>query len=127
MKLFNTIDDIQSAPNTSEKRAFLQALLNDFVTFDDASYPEGYDTTLQPGDAGYIAPVIRQEWNAGAAAQWGFADRAAVEYALTLVPPATASLGDEWTHPESGEVLVYGESGWEPQVTDTYEPSEVTV
>ena len=127
MLIINTTTDLASADQTEERTAFLQALLNDYITFDDAVYPDGYDTTLQPGDAGYIAPVIRQEWNAGAAAQWGFADRAAVEYALTLVPPATASLGDEWTHPESGEVLVYGESGWEPQVTDTYEPSEVTV
>lgn len=82
MNIINTISDLASADQTQERKAFLQALLNDYITFDDASYPEGYDTTLQPGDTDYIAPVIRQEWNAGAAAAWGFADRAAVEAVL---------------------------------------------
>ena len=82
MKLFNTIDDIQSAPNTSEKRAFLQALLNDFVTFDDAVYRDDYDSSLKPGDTGYVEPVIRREWNAGAAAAWGFDSKAEIEAVL---------------------------------------------
>lgn len=83
MNIFNTIDDIQSAPSTPEKRAFLQALLNDFVTFDDAVYPEDYDSSLKPGDAGYVEPVIRKEWNAGAAAAWGFTSREQIEQALS--------------------------------------------
>ena len=83
MNIFNTYSDLQLAANAEEKRAFLQALLNDYITFDDAVYPEDYDTTLKPGDDGYIAPVVRKEWNAGAAAGWGFADRAAVESELT--------------------------------------------
>jgi len=29
-----------------------------------------------------VAPVTRQEWNAGAAAAWGFSSRAQVEAAL---------------------------------------------
>lgn len=82
MNIFNTAADLESAPNTPEKQAFLQALLNDYTTFDDAEYPEGYDITLKEGDEGYVAPVLRQEWNVGAAAQWGFVSRAAIEEAL---------------------------------------------
>lgn len=82
MNIINTTTDLALADQTEERAAFLQALLNDYITFDDAVYPQDYDRNLQPGDDGYIAPVIRQEWNAGAAAQWGFVDRAAVEAAL---------------------------------------------
>ena len=64
--LINTIQDLQSTPATAERRAFLQALYNDMVTFDDAIYPDGYDSGLNPGDDGYVAPAFRQEWNAGA-------------------------------------------------------------
>lgn len=82
MNIFNTSSDLQLAANAEEKRAFLQALLNDYITFDDAVYPQDYDRNLQPGDDGYIAPVIRQEWNAGAAAAWGFNSRQEIEALL---------------------------------------------
>jgi hypothetical protein len=82
MLIINTPSDLVATEAGEERTAFLNSLLNDYITFDDAVYPQDYDSSLQPGDSGYIAPVIRQEWNAGAAAQWGFADRAAVEAAL---------------------------------------------
>jgi len=37
---------------------------------------------LKPVDDGYIAPVLRKEWNAGAAAAWGFTSREQIEQAL---------------------------------------------
>ena len=77
--LINTIEDLQAATNSQEQVAFLQALLNDYVTFDDAVYPQGYDRTLQEGDEGYVAPVIRTEWNATAAASWGVQSREQIE------------------------------------------------
>ena len=80
--LINTATDLQTAEPSAERTAFLTNLLNDYVIFDDAEYPEGYDRTLVEGDDGYVAPVIRTEWNAGAAAAWGFASREAVEEAL---------------------------------------------
>lgn len=82
MLIINTPSDLVATEAGEERTAFLNSLLNDYITFDDAAYPQDYDRNLQPGDDGYIAPVIRQEWNAGAAAQWGFADRAAVEAAM---------------------------------------------
>lgn len=82
MLIINTPSDLVATEAGEERTAFLNSLLNDYITFDDAVYPQDYDRTLQSGDDGYIAPVIRQEWNAGAAAQWGFTDRAAVEAAL---------------------------------------------
>jgi hypothetical protein len=82
MSIINTPADLQSAASSPERTAFLTALLNDYITFDDAEYPESYDQSLQEGDEGYVAPVIRKEWNAGAAASWGFASREAIEDAL---------------------------------------------
>lgn len=81
--LINTATDLQDAPSSPEHTAFLTNLLNDYITFDDAPYPEGYDRALAAGDEGYVAPVIRLEWNAGAAAAWGFISRKAVEKALS--------------------------------------------
>ena len=80
--LINTATDLQDAPSSAEHTAFLTNLLNDFIIFDDAPYPEGYDRALVEGDDGYIAPVIRTEWNAGAAAAWGYNNREAIEAAL---------------------------------------------
>jgi len=80
--LINTATDLQTAEPSAERTAFLQNLLNDYITFDDAEYPEGYDRTLQEGDDDYVAPVIRQEWNAGAAAAWGFDSPEAIEAVL---------------------------------------------
>lgn len=86
MLIINSPADLDAASSTpaaiAERTAFLQALLNDFISFDDAEYPEGYDRSLQEGDEGYVAPVIRQEWNAGAAAAWGFTSREQIEAAL---------------------------------------------
>ncbi len=80
--LINTVSDLQTAEPSAERDAFLRAMLNDFVTFDDAEYPEGYDHMLGPGDDGYIEPAIRKEWNAGAAASWGFTSREQIEQML---------------------------------------------
>lgn len=82
--LINTPADLQGVDPCPEHQAFLQALLDDFTTFDDAEYPEGYQRLrLQPDDDGYIEPVLRQEWNAGAAAAWGFGSREEIEAALS--------------------------------------------
>ena len=80
--LINTATDLQGAPSSPEHTAFLVNLLNDYITFDDAEYPEDYDCTIDEGDDGYVTPVLRQEWNAGAAAAWGFTSREQIEAAL---------------------------------------------
>jgi hypothetical protein len=80
--LINTIEDLVSYESSPEKEAFLLAIYNDFVTFDDADYPEGYDRNLGPDDEGYVEPVLRQEWNAGAAAGWGFLSREQIQSLL---------------------------------------------
>jgi hypothetical protein len=82
MLTLNTASDLQAASASPEYQAFLQALLNDFVIFDDAKYPDDYDWMLQPGDKGFVKPVIRKEWNAGSAASWGFASREQIEELL---------------------------------------------
>jgi hypothetical protein len=81
--LINTPADLQASTGTPEGQAFLQALLDDYTTFDDAEYPEGYDRDLGPDDEGYVEPVIRKEWNAGAAAGWGFTSREQIEALLS--------------------------------------------
>jgi hypothetical protein len=80
--LINTATDLQGAPSSPEHTAFLVNLLNDYITFDDAEYPEGYDRTIEEGDESYVTPVLHQEWNAGAAAAWGFTSREQIEVLL---------------------------------------------
>lgn len=82
MLIINTPSDLVATEASDERTAFLNSLLNDYITFDDAVYPQDYDHNLQPGDDGYIAPVIRQEWNAGSSAGWGFTSREQIEAAL---------------------------------------------
>lgn len=81
--LINTATDLQTAEPSAERTAFLTNMLNDYVIFDDAEYPQDYDRELQEGDDGYVTPVIRREWNAGAAAAWGLNSREAIEAALS--------------------------------------------
>ncbi len=81
--LINTPADLQASTGTAEGQAFLQALLDDLTTFDDAEYTEDYDRDLGPDDEGYIEPVLRKEWNAGAAAAWGFGSREQIEALLS--------------------------------------------
>jgi len=80
--LINTSADLHSVEVGPEHLAFLQSLLNDYVTYDDAEYPDGHNRSLLPGDDGFIEPVIRREWNAAAAASWGFTSRKQIETAL---------------------------------------------
>jgi hypothetical protein len=82
MNIINTPADLQNFANTEAKQRLLQNLLNDYITFDDAEYPEDYDQALKPDDEGYVEPVIRKEWNAGAAASWGFMNREAIQALL---------------------------------------------
>lgn len=82
MTIINNAADLASTPASDEHLAFLNGLLNDYTVFDDAEYPEGYDRTLVDGDDGYVEPVIRSEWNAGAAAAWGFTSREQIEAAI---------------------------------------------
>lgn len=83
MLIINTPSDLSIAIEAGADRTpFLNSLLNDYITFDDAAYPPDYDRNLQAGDDGYVAPVIRQEWNAGAAAAWGFNSRDEIQAAL---------------------------------------------
>lgn len=82
MLIINTPSDLVATEAGTERTAFLNSLLNDYITFDDAVYPQDYDRNLQAGDDGYIAPVVRHEWNAGAAAAWGFSNREEIQAAL---------------------------------------------
>lgn len=82
MLIINTPSDLVATEAGTERTAFLNSLLNDYITFDDAVYPQDYDRNLQAGDDGYVAPVIRQEWNAEAAAAWGFSNREEIQAAL---------------------------------------------
>jgi len=81
----NSPQDLAATEQTPEVQAALTAMYNDFTKFDDAVYPPDYDWNLQPGDPGYIAPVYRTEWNATAAASWGFDSREAVGAAIGVV------------------------------------------
>ena len=83
MAIINSPADLVSAPSSSERTTFLTNLLNDYTTFDDAEYPEGYDRFLTAEDDGYVEPIIRKEWNSGAAAAWGFTSRQQIDAQLS--------------------------------------------
>ena len=87
MNIINTANDLQTAGYSEERQVFLTNLLNDYLTFDDAVYPKRYDRTLEPDEDGYVAPIIRTEWNAASAAAWGFEDQGAIETMLAEPPP----------------------------------------
>ncbi len=80
--IINTPADLQQADAGHDRQAFLHALLNDYITFDDANYPPEYDIRLTEGEAGYVAPVIRREWNNAAALQWSFQNREQIQAAI---------------------------------------------
>ena len=82
MLIINTSSDLTSADSGAERTAFLKGLLNDYITFDDAVYPQDYNRDLQPSDAGYVKPVLRKEWNKAAAAFWGFNSQDEVSAAM---------------------------------------------
>lgn len=84
--LINTPADLLAAKPSAEQQAFLISLYNDFISFDEADYPEGYDRFLAPDSEGYIQPVLRQQWNAGAAAAWGFSNRDQIVALLEAKP-----------------------------------------
>lgn len=59
--VINTRADLDRLANTDPVAwsAFIQALKGACVVqTDTAEYPEGYDRSKQPGDAGYVAPNI---------------------------------------------------------------------
>jgi hypothetical protein len=83
--IVNSTQDFSTVESSPEGHSLLQALYDDFTNFDDAVYPPDYNWSLQPGDPGYIAPILRPVWNTTAAAEWGFASREAVAEALSGV------------------------------------------
>lgn len=99
MLIINTASDLTNATSSPECTAFLTALLNDYITFDDAVYPEDYNRTLRAGDTGFIAPVFRHEWNAGVATAWGFDSHASIEAAIeaALNPPTPPQFNADGT------------------------------
>lgn len=58
IKIVNTKDDAVKAGFTQEQIIRMATIT---VRYDDAMYPDDYDTNLKEGDDGYIEPVWRFE------------------------------------------------------------------
>ena len=57
-KIVNSQDDARAANLTDEMIIEMAAIS---VRYDDAVYPEDYDSSLKEGDSGYIEPIERFE------------------------------------------------------------------
>lgn len=85
MDIVQTADDLAAlrARNPAAYRAQLEALLgSSHIRTNQAEYFEGYDSNLEPGQPGYVAPVWVEVEDLSTLTRLGFADRAAVEQAL---------------------------------------------
>ncbi len=83
--IVQTADDLAAlrVRNPAAYRAQLEALIGSSrIRTNQAEYPEGYDSTLEPGQSGYIAPAWVEIDDLSTMSRLGFADRAALEVAL---------------------------------------------
>ncbi len=58
IRSINSRSDMQAAKLTDEQ---IIKMATQDVIYDDAKYPPGYDKKLNPGDSGYIPPILRTE------------------------------------------------------------------
>ncbi|CAD5378485.1 conserved hypothetical protein [Pseudomonas sp. OF001] len=85
MQIVQTAHDLEAlrAANPVAYREQLERLLGASVVRSNvAEYPDDYDHSLQPGDAGYIAPQWQDHDDLAVIQRFGFADRDALEVAL---------------------------------------------
>lgn len=88
MHIVQTADDLAAlrAQNPAAYRYQLEALLGGSrIRTNQAEYPEGYDSTLEPGQTGYVAPEWVEAADLSALSRLGFASRGALEEALIEV------------------------------------------
>jgi len=68
-----TRSDLDALKGTSAYDQFLAFLRGTLTTRVNAqAYPDGYDSQLQPGDAGYLPPLWQDIPNSSVAARFGF-------------------------------------------------------
>ena len=73
--IINTRSDLDAlaVSDPAAHADFLSQLRVSLVTrYDVMEYPDGYDRTLMPADAGYIAPVYEERDTPETAARFGF-------------------------------------------------------
>lgn len=90
MYIVQTADDLAAlrVRDPDGYRGQLEALLGSSrIRTNRADYPEGYDGALEAGQPGYIAPEWVEVDDLSALARLGFADRAALEFAIAEVAP----------------------------------------
>lgn len=85
--IINSAADLQQVADagTSELAGFFTALRDDYITFDDAVYPENYDRSTAEDAPGYVAPITRRVWNAAAALAWGYSSREQIAAELDTI------------------------------------------
>jgi hypothetical protein len=64
------LDTLQGTPAHDQFLAFLRGTLT--TRANTQAYPDGYDSQLQPGDAGYLPPIWLDMPDSSVAARYGF-------------------------------------------------------
>lgn len=85
MHIVQTADDLAAlrAQNPTAYRHQLEELIGGSrIRTNQAEYPEGYDSSLEEGQPGYVAPEWVEVDDLSALTRLGFVDRAALEGAL---------------------------------------------
>lgn len=85
MYIVQTADDLAAlrAQNPAAYRQQLDALIGGSrIRTNQAEYPEGYDSSLEEGQPGYVAPEWVEVDDLSALSRLGFANRAALEAAM---------------------------------------------
>lgn len=90
MQIVQTAHDLEAlrAASPVAYREQLERLLGASVVRSNvAEYPEGYDSGLQPGDAGYIAPQWQDQDDLAVIQRFGFASRDELLAAIVELNP----------------------------------------
>lgn len=90
MNIVQTADDLAAlkAGSPAAYREQLIAILGSSrIRTNQAVYPENYDSTLEPGQAGYVAAEWVEIDDTATLIRLGFVDRAGVEAALAETQP----------------------------------------
>lgn len=70
--IMQTRQDIENAPK-KQRLEFLRWLQGAAtVTVDTANYPEDYDSQLQEGEEGYVAPLFKEQQDTAVLERYGF-------------------------------------------------------
>ena len=119
--LFPERFEIDEHPRKTIRESIYNRLKNPVGYVDSAQYPENYDTTLQPGDEGYVAPVpVPKYWTPAGPNVFA---RKEIEIRFQDMPLILIRFGDEKVIERS----VAGWDGYDKRILELFVESYVVV